>query len=322
MSENLRSIPFDGIPKDPSFANVSEKAATTPVGTGARSSMPAAFKKGTNCFGGTLFHRSNTFGLPEICFAVKGLDDITLRQIRQRYATLRHRCSSLPLIPCTDIETDGEYVIFVFALSEKERSLRQILAVPENALRPMTLLKKLVVLIRDYHACMTAENRAYTPLCCLTADTVYLDQNHHLRVLPLPLCGSPLPKGLPAEAGTKQADVSSDLYSAAYLYAQLLSSDPNMPSRPDHATVQQMLYADPAWRPKLSEVTAALLTPTTAAPEQSSDHAEKFDFTALKHTAAQVFQTAKTAAGKLKTLAGRLQRPERGSDTLTIPKED
>lgn len=325
MLEHTPKIPIDGTPLDPAFkADRARQNVAAPSRAPSAASVAEQLRGGTACFGGTLFRRENSFHFPEICFAVKGLDEYAVRRAEQHYAGLRHRCPTVPLIPCSRIEQDGEYTVFSFALGEQERPLRQIMTVSENALRPMALLKKLVRFLQDYHGCVTAGGKTYTPLCCLTPDTVYLDLEHRVRILPLLQYGTARPTELPPETGTDAADVTSDLYSAAYLYVELLSLGRSKLAAPDDPTVQRMLAAAPEWRPELTDAVQALLSDTPVPAEAPPEKKPLPDLSGAKEAAARVWNRVKGPAGRLKTkVLGSLHRPSGdGGNTMTFHKEE
>lgn len=318
-------IPITGTPIDPSAQCNDVPAADVhaeakPVSNAlSPSALAGHLSAGRHCFGGILFRRTNDFGFPEVCFAVKNVDPRAARKADLRHAFFRHHCAALPFIVCSNTETVGEYTVYRYPIGEKEQPLRTVLQNDVRSITPDALFKKLVNLLSQYNNTLAAAEQPFKPLCCITPDTVYLDAARKLRVLPLPLFGTEHPEELPPEAGTDKAGIKSDLYSIAYLYVEVASQGSSCLAEPEDPTVLRMLASIPDWRPSLSQVRSALLN-TDA--EQKSATQRRLSVEYLQRLKKKSLKTAKIFSSSCKTLFKGLQEigrdDRRGKDTVTL----
>ena len=325
MSDITPIIPTTGALTDPSVQHndvpaAAVRAEAAPISNALSSSALAAhLSTGRRCFGGILFCRTNDFGFPEVCFAVKNADHRTARRADLRHAFFRHHCAGLPLIVCSSTVTVDEYTVYSYPVGEREQSLRTALQTDARSIDPDVLLKKLVNLLSRYNNALAAAEQPYKPLCCITPDTVYLDSAQKLRILPLPLFGAEHPEELPAEAGTDKADITSDLYSIAYLYVEATSQGSSCLPEPENPTVLKMLASIPGWRPSLSQVRSALFDPAAEQSAAAQRRLRAEDLMRLKETA---LKTGKKFVSSCNGLFKKLQEmgrdDRRGNVTATM----
>lgn len=215
------------------------------------------------CFGGYLFRRDNPQYGHVICFAVENMRPEDVVNADKWYALfgrmshlgMLHRTSSAP-IPV------GNYTVFEFVASVHDKSIRDHL----KAVEPMrtshtALMNQLIEFIHSYSQELEQLNNAnYVPLCCLSKDTVLIDPNGRMKILPLRANRGIYPIEIPQEVSVgEQVDERSDLFSAAYLAVEVYSKNRNCAqlTEPDSDVIRNCLKAVHDWRPTLAEVRAA-----------------------------------------------------------------
>lgn len=120
------------------------------------------------------------------------------------------------------------YTFYKFTLRDGAVSMRDVLELPDNERKTYCkdLFPKLVNLIQTYKEETKSKPKSggkYGPLCSIALDNVFMDPSGELRLVPLISINGEYPRGFPMEAGTKEANETTDLYTAALLTAQVRS---------------------------------------------------------------------------------------------------
>lgn len=216
------------------------------------------------CFGGYLFRRENPQYGHVLCFAVENMSEDDARNADKWYALfgrmshlgMLHRTSSAPL-------RVGTYTVFEFVASHHDKSIREMLK-GDSALRVHhdALMNNLVKFIHDYREELRQQNYdRYLPLNCLSKDTVMLDTNGRMKVIPLRANRGAYPIEIPREVTAGEiSDEASDLFAAAYLavevYSRRRGSDKLI--EPESSVIRNCVKAVHDWRPSLDDVYAAV----------------------------------------------------------------
>lgn len=246
---------------------VSESAAlhaavgTPPVDSGLLRLIRS--EESVHCFGGYLFRRENPQYGHVICFAVENMSKEDALNAdkwynlfgRMSHLGILHRTASAPI-------QVNNYTVFEFVASACDKSIREHL----QAVEPMRtshelLMEQLVRFIHDYSLELKQYNyEKYVALCCLSKDTILIDPNGRMKVLPLRANRGIYPIEIPQEVtACEPADERSDLFSAAYLAVEVYSKNRNCAqlTEPDSDIIRNCLKAIHDWRPSLSEAYAA-----------------------------------------------------------------
>lgn len=233
-------------------------------------SLPATLKQdmekaSISCFGGRVFTSRNQHSDALICHAIRitSVDQIT--KLSAWYHMTRHfRISSF--LPYAGSVYVDDYCVFTFDLYKNQTSLRKLMEEPESIRmkRCKQLFADLTDVILDYQK---ERGASYSPLCFLSLDTVFLDDLDRVSVLPLMCDNISFPRGYPLEAGTAEADETTDLYTAALLTLQVLSgceyetADRKMRLDLVPDCLRRCLNLFPSGRPPIREVYAAMNLP-------------------------------------------------------------
>lgn len=114
-----------------------------------------------------------------------------------------------------------EYRGYRFQISEGEKSIRELSEADQSAYAFGVFLT-LVRILKEYAAELKKTNKEYIPLLCINKDTVYVQKDStgkvSVKILVLPSLDNSEALELPREADMGRADISTDLYSVAYLY--------------------------------------------------------------------------------------------------------
>lgn len=176
-------------------------------------------------FGGTIFRFEDEDGLPRVGFAVTNLTYDQANAMKSRYARLCEsdmRCflGFAGMIPVK------EYWVYAFRVPAGASSIyREVRSARETgaaAIDGEQLLRQLVQIF------LRRESRSgeggYQPLLCVSPYTVYVirdaERDAGVQLLPLISVDGSRPVEIPADP---KPDVSTDVYSACYLYCEVLS---------------------------------------------------------------------------------------------------
>lgn len=120
------------------------------------------------------------------------------------------------------------------------------------------IMRQLNNLITEYRKARMDVGLQYRALNCLSLDTVFLDQDNRLTVLPVYYNGRNYPVEIAREAmvAGRRSDERSDLYAAAYVAVEVYSnSNGDKPLlKPESEVIQACLQVIPDWRPTPKEV--------------------------------------------------------------------
>lgn len=218
------------------------------------------------CFGGYLFRREKPGIGHVICFAVQKMTPDAVRAAEESYAFFGRmgHLGMLPRTPCAPIVVD-DYTVFEFIAFPNDKSIRSILQ--DSQLPRIShdkLMSDLVNLIRDYKKTLRdLGHNEYYPLSCLSKDTVLIDNNLRVKVLPLRANWS-YPIEIPHEVVIGEySDERSDLFSAAYLAVEIFSKKRGSSTliEPDYDIICGCLKSIHDWRPTLEDVCTGIATP-------------------------------------------------------------
>ena len=205
-----------------------------------------------DCFDGSLIH-SDAAGSPTLIYAVKHMNPEDRKRLYIHCTRLNPLgAGTVAVQSCCEV---GAYTCFRFIPFSGERSLRELARENPDYLRQYPLMHNLVCFLSGYSNAQANVSQTYNPLCCLCPDTVFVNTYQGtLRVLPLQTYQGNMPVEVPREADADQADVSTDLYSAAYLSMEAGSDDPDCPGMPqDDPFLQKLLQPFRQSRPSLQE---------------------------------------------------------------------
>lgn len=210
------------------------------------------------CFGGWLLRSTDLFGAPILRFVVKGMSERDVEAAEEHYSRMGrmgsigmvHRTGSRPL-------TVGEYTVFDFEVGTGEKTIREHFDEGKPFRRdPVRFFAALVKFLRRYGSALNREGHDYRPLNCLSKETVLIDQEDHIKLIPLQAWGKEYPVEIPREvAAGEKADERSDLYAAAFLTVEVSSSgrSDRRLVEPDCEAVVRCLKAIRDCRPDLTE---------------------------------------------------------------------
>lgn len=198
----------------------SYSSAAAPRDYSPQTVLKRDMKNAINSFGGKLYLSKNHMNMPIIVHAVKlsSQEQINKRSEWYRWAG-RH--GNLRFLSYERSYPLGEYTAYTFGLNEDCRSMRYMMEHDQQRQYCERLFEMLVEFLYDYKQAARAE---YRPLCCLSLDTVFMDENGSIYILPLISNGGRFPRGYPMEASQEDdVDETTDLYTAALLTKQVLS---------------------------------------------------------------------------------------------------
>ena len=213
-----------------------------------------------DCFGGWIFRASDQFGHPVIRFVLDRPSEAEIMRAEEWYRRLGsmtnsrflHRTSMEPVVM-------SGYAVFDFEIGYQLKSLGELHRKRELTYKkPEMLLEKLNDMILDYRAELARTRERYRPLNCLTMETVFVDEDNNVKVLPIFFSGKRYPIEIAREVLTanQTVDERSDLYSAAYVAVEAFSdSNGNQPiCKPDSQIILDCLQTVREWRPAPEEV--------------------------------------------------------------------
>lgn len=232
--------------------------------------------RAVDCFGGRLFRTSGKHRENVIAFAIPYPSPEETNAFGDHYVQ-KSFFASLGLLPYAGSSRVGSQLVFTFLLSKNCVSLREILQDTSVSRDPVKararafhLFGQLVEFLKEYECALEEEysdgsgEPTYEPLCCLSLDTIFVAGNGRLCFLPLLPYQGKYPACYPSEAGTPEADISTDLATAALVAVQLYSGAENesggqrMYCPDDLPVLTQCLLPFRSWRPTLEEVLAQL----------------------------------------------------------------
>lgn len=214
------------------------------------------------CFGGYLFHRLGEYNWPIVSFAVEGMTAEEIEEARKHYLRFNAQCSEGFLKFCETVQQLGRYTVFNFHVAAGSRTLRQCIC--DNSLRmdPEVMMLKLVQLLVRYTNSLTQAQLSFYPLNCLSLDTVFIDNQRKLFVLPLFPHKGRYPIEIPREVSVGNGgNIKSDLYSAAMVSVEFYSKGNEYEvelQRPKSPIILSCLQTVNSWRPNIREVWNAL----------------------------------------------------------------
>lgn len=256
---------FVGTPADKTSASTQAFHGSRRAGTpGNHLLRLIRSNESVQCFGGYLFRRDNPQCGHVICFAVENMSDEDIINTdkwynlfgRMSHLGMLHRTASAPL----RVEN---YTVFEFVASADDKSIREHLTAVEPVRTSHdALMANLVNFIHDYSQELQKEHYPnYVPLRCLSKDTVLIDSNGRMKILPLRAHRGVYPIEIPREVSIGEySDERSDLFSAAYLAVEVYSKNRKCTqlSEPNSDIIRNCLKAIHDWRPSLSEAYAAV----------------------------------------------------------------
>lgn len=196
-----------------------DRTGSAAGGPGYDPALKRAIEAGEHTFGGRLFRHTDKSGFDLISHAVMNDEFVTERV--SHYSRLR-RVRGVPFVlSVAEPAVVDEYTVYSFEVG-KELSLRElsreyIMANSEG------IRDSLLQIINRYRESCYSTQERYVPLCCISMDTVFIDEDGGVRILPLQVTDGKYPAELPREAGTRTADITTDIYSVIYLYYELKS---------------------------------------------------------------------------------------------------
>lgn len=239
------------------------KTSVHPGGYGAASDgwKPAIHGENqVDAFGGWFFRDRDRVGNPVIRLVVENMpqseatraDEWYGKLGRMPHAGFLHRAGSSPV-------QVGAYTVFDFEINAQMRSLSELHR--QNKLNPAIselILQRLNELIMEYRMELLKNGEQYRALNCLTMDTVFLDRDNKVTVLPVFYTGRNYPVEIAREAMIpgEKTDERSDLYAAAYVAVEVYSdSNGDKPlKKPESEVILACLQAVRLWRPTPNEV--------------------------------------------------------------------
>lgn len=266
-------------------------------------------------FGGWFFRDKDQSGRPVIRLVAERMNESEASRADEWYGMLGrlsggcflHRSSSSP------VQVDG-HMVFDFEISNNVYSLGEQHRQQKLKLRnPETVLRKLNDLILKYDKELLRNGDPYRALNCLTLDTVFVDEDNNLMVLPVYYHGKNYPVEIAREAMVhgQKTDERSDLYAAAYVAVEAFSDsngDSNL-EKPESEIILACLQVIREWRPTPQEV-EAWFCGKRAAPQKKAGGTPNN----VEIKMPDAGKLAKRAAGFVKIFKG-LEERESAEDT-------
>ena len=175
---------------------------------------------------------------------------------RMKKGKFLHRTNTAPM-------KVGRYTVFdfeignqVFSLGELHRQHRMSYTNPE------LILGRLNELIIEYRMELAQSKENYRSLNCLSMETVFIDMDNNIKVLPVYTCGNRYPIEIAREVFTRgqKTDERSDLYAAAYVAVEAFSDSTGDREiqKPKSRVILDCLQPIRDWRPFPDEVRSRL----------------------------------------------------------------
>lgn len=157
------------------------------------------------------------------------------------------------------------YAVYSFYTSRKWVSLSQ-LDQPVSSELALSIFRKLILFLEEYSRSPINAN-GYKPLLFICRDSVYVELNsdytlNDICILPLPYSNTTEYIGMPRDIHNGKADITADIYMAAYLYLELKYSGNEPFNEDEYSEYDQLaerclsLFAQR--RPSLNELFEAL----------------------------------------------------------------
>ena len=149
-------------------------------------------------------------------------DERDFQQLTKFFSLLRDRLSSV--FNFREASYVDDYGVFTFSAQDGWLCLAD-LPLPLDPALAQDVFMGMLTILDEYRQC-DINNNGYRPLLFICRESVYvqLDETGRLaaiRLLPLPYNKRILYAGMPHEVFHKKADISTDIYMAAYLYLSL-----------------------------------------------------------------------------------------------------
>ena len=216
-------------------------------------------KKKTECFGGVLFTRVGSTNQPIISFAVRGMTEEEKTGAERVYDELYRSYPRGIIYPANPfVEQAPPYTVFNFLVKSYCESLREYCCKKGSQSIPAekTMRKLVTVLVENFN------NAAgeYRAMNCLSLDTIFVDEQNKLWILPLQAFRGNFPREIAPEAREYSlgCDVTADLYAAAYVSLELANGGkfPEM-LHVENPVIRDCLMGIRQCRPKLEVVAAS-----------------------------------------------------------------
>ena len=217
-----------------------------------------------NAFGGWFFRAQDESGQSVIRLVMSQMSVLDENRANEWYGMLGrmpqspflHRTGSSPA------HVNG-HVVFDFEINECMLSFGEMHRQGEmNSKNPVLIFRKLNEIIMEYRLQLAKMGRTYQALNCLTVDTVFMDPDNCMMVLPVFYNGRNYPVEIAREATIQgqKTDERSDLYAAAYVAVETYSdSVGDKPLRkPNVPAILECLQPVREWRPSPEEVSELL----------------------------------------------------------------
>lgn len=225
------------------------------------------------CFGGVLFKRCDQEDNPILSFAVEGLTEEELSEMKLAYKKV-YRSGLSRVISRADPfeEQAGSCTVFNFEYNTGYSSLREYSR--SKSISVETVMRPLVKLLTHRYNSYVKSDLQYESLNCLTLDTLFVDADGALWLLPLQAFRNRFPGAIAPEAHdpTQVCTEASDLFSAAYVAVEVANGGkmPAMLALKENK-IKECLIAIPQCRPSLQTMVTVLQGARTAAEERGEE---------------------------------------------------
>ena len=179
-------------------------------------------KKKTECCGGVLFSRLGSTNQPIISFAVRDMTEEEKAAAERAYDELYRSYPTGIIYPANPfVEQAPPYTVFNFLAKSYCESLREYCCKQGSQRIPAeeTMRKLVAVLVKNNN------NAAgeYRAMNCLSLDTIFMDEQEKMWILPLQAFRNHFPREIAPEAreSSSGCDITADLYAAAYVSLEL-----------------------------------------------------------------------------------------------------
>lgn len=216
-------------------------------------------KKKTECFGGVLFTRMGSTNQPIISFAVRGMTEDEKTGAERAYDELYRSYPRGIIYPANPfVEQAPPYTVFNFLVKSYCESLREYCCKKGSQTIPAEkTMRKLVTMLVENFNNAAGEYRAMN---CLSLDTIFVDEQNKLWILPLQAFRGNFSREIAPEARESSlgCDATADLYAAAYVSLELANGGkfPEM-LHVENAVIRDCLMGIRQCRPKLEVVAAS-----------------------------------------------------------------
>ncbi len=224
------------------------------------------------CFGGLLFKRCDREDNPILSFAVEGLTEEELFEMKQGYKQVYRSGVSRVISRAEPFDEQvGDYTVFNFEYNTGYSSLREYSQGKNIPLE--TVMWPLVRLLKHRYNSYVKRDLQYESLNCLTVDTLFVDADGALWLLPLRAFRNRFPGAIAPEAHdpNQVCTEASDLFSAAYVAVEVANGGkmPAMLALKENK-IKECLLAIPQCRPSLQTM-VTVLQGTRSAAEETGD---------------------------------------------------